>query len=184
MAINFSAGFWGSITKPSRSKANTDCYIKNTNIDKIKRIDADEADKGWFANPNVSRMFFTPTGQMLEQGSGYYQNVFVFFSNFAYGFTDHITASAGLTMIPWIGLENQLFLLTLKGGTEISKHHHVAAGISAFLIPASDEESSITAPYALYTYENSGIKLTGGIGGIRSSSLFEDNGSGTIILGG
>ena len=78
----------------------TDLGIIHIPISKIKHIETVSADlirKGelWFANPNITRLFFAPTARMLKQGEGYFSDYYLFFPGFAYGITDRFTLGGG-----------------------------------------------------------------------------------------
>lgn len=50
----------------------------------------------WSENIQGSRYFWQPTGHGLRKGQGYYQNIWVFFNQATYAFTDKFSLSAGL----------------------------------------------------------------------------------------
>lgn len=52
--------------------------------------------KYWLENGQASRYLFGPSGYGLTGGTGYYQNVDFFANQIAYGFTNHISVSAGV----------------------------------------------------------------------------------------
>jgi len=49
----------------------------------------------WFENPQATRYFWAPNGYGLKKGEGYYQNVWIFFNQFAVGVTDHFSIGGG-----------------------------------------------------------------------------------------
>ena len=57
-----------------------------------KRIEGEN----WFENPQEARYFWQPNGYGLQEGEGYYQNVWVLFNHFAYGVSDHFTLGGGI----------------------------------------------------------------------------------------
>ncbi len=54
--------------------------------------------KVWFENPQSTRYFWAPNGYGLKKGEGYYQNIYVFWNQFAVGVTDNF--SIGGTIVP------------------------------------------------------------------------------------
>lgn len=75
--------------------------LQRSQIDKIKSFhNATSANKKLEHNNylNGSRYFYGPSGYGLKKGEAYYQNVWVFFNNFTYGFTDNF--SCGFNMVP------------------------------------------------------------------------------------
>ena len=51
---------------------------------------------------------FAPTGRPLRRGDAYFFNHYVFFPGMAYGLTDHFTLSGGVSVLPGVGLNEQL----------------------------------------------------------------------------
>ena len=49
----------------------------------------------WFRDPNRSRLFFAPTGRMLDQGEGYYMNTYLVLQNFVGAPTNNVTIGGG-----------------------------------------------------------------------------------------
>ena len=82
----------------------------------------------WFPNPNSTRLFFAPTGQMLKQGEGYVSDYELFFPGVAVGLTDNITIGGGMSLIP-AAVEDQAFYLTPKVGFSVADKVHLAAGV-------------------------------------------------------
>jgi hypothetical protein len=72
--------------------------IKTADIKSIMAVDTRKLVDGqyWYENPQATRYFWAPSGYGLRKGEGYYQNVWVFFNQVSYGFTDHLTVGAGI----------------------------------------------------------------------------------------
>jgi hypothetical protein len=101
-----------------------------TDIREIKETDADRMREGqyWFANPNATRLFFAPTGQMLKKGEGYFADYELFFPGFAYGVTDNVSVGGGVSIFP-VGVEEQVYYFTPKVGMSFGEQVHLAAGL-------------------------------------------------------
>lgn len=82
----------------------------------------------WFPNPNVTRLFFAPTGQMLKKGEGYFADYQLFFPGFAYGVTDNISIGGGVSLFP-AGIDEQVYYVTPKVGMSFGEQIHLAAGL-------------------------------------------------------
>ena len=82
----------------------------------------------WFPNPNSTRLFFAPTGQMLKKGEGYFSDYELFFPGFAYGVTDNISLGGGASIFP-VGFDEQVYYVTPKVGMSFGEQVHVAAGV-------------------------------------------------------
>jgi len=72
--------------------------ILSTDIKRISEVTQAIAKDGtyWLDNPQATRYFWAPNGYNLKKGEGYYQNVWVFFNQAVYGFTDHLSAGVGV----------------------------------------------------------------------------------------
>jgi hypothetical protein len=81
----------------------------------------------WPPNPGNTRLFFAPTGRMLEKGEGYFSDTWIFFLNFVGGVTSRVTLGGGFSIFP-VGIENNIFYLTPKVGLVQSSNFNLAAG--------------------------------------------------------
>ncbi|MDP9205725.1 MAG: hypothetical protein M3P12_09760 [Gemmatimonadota bacterium] len=82
----------------------------------------------WFPNPNSTRLFFAPSGQMLKKGEGYFADYELFFPGFAYGLTDNLSVGGGVSLFP-AGFDEQVYYFTPKVGVSVAKRVHLAAGV-------------------------------------------------------
>ncbi len=104
--------------------------ISIASIREIKQIAASDVRNGayWFPNPNSTRLFFAPTGQMLKQGEGYVSDYELFFPGVAFGLTDNVTIGGGVSLLP-ASAEDQVYYLTPKIGVSLSDKVHLATGV-------------------------------------------------------
>lgn len=96
-------------------------------IKEIPRADMREGSY-WFPNPNSTRLFFAPTGQMLKKGEGYVSDYELFFPGIAYGLTDNISIGGGVSLIP-ASASDQAYYFTPKIGFSVAEKVHLAAGV-------------------------------------------------------
>jgi hypothetical protein len=82
----------------------------------------------WFPNPNSTRLFFAPTGQMLKKGEGYFSDYELFFPGFAVGVTDNLSLGGGMSILP-VGFDEQIYYVTPKVGVSVSDRVHLGAGV-------------------------------------------------------
>jgi hypothetical protein len=75
-----------------------DITLKKSTIKKITEIEANKIKDGelWEDNPQSTRYLWTPNGYGLKEGEGYYQNIWVLYNQFSYGFSDYFSFSAGV----------------------------------------------------------------------------------------
>lgn len=78
------------------------------------------------ADPNTSRLFFSPTARTLARGSGYFADYYLFFPSAAVGVSDRVMLSAGMSIIP--GLSSQLIYVAGKLGAYSSPDAAIAVG--------------------------------------------------------
>ena len=82
----------------------------------------------WFPNPNSTRLFFAPSGQMLKKGEGYFADYELFFPGFAYGITDNLSIGGGVSIFP-AGFDQQVYYVTPKVGMSFGEKVHLGAGV-------------------------------------------------------
>jgi len=124
-------------------------------IEKVKEVPAQSMKKGqlWFENPNTTRLYFAPTARMLKRGEGYFSDYMLFFPGIAYGFTDNFTFGGGMTLIPGVDIDDQVFYFTPKFGLKTSHNSNIAAGALILALPEIDDKSpAVGILYGVGTY--------------------------------
>src|SRR5205809_5950506 len=129
----------------------------------IKEIQTDDLREGeyWFPNPNYTRLFFAPTGQMLKKGEGYFSDHELFFPGFAYGLTDNVSIGGGVSLFP-ANVEDQVYYVTPKIGISISDKVHLAAGM--LFAGTQGETGGIYYGVGTFGDANASVTLGGGYG--------------------
>lgn len=130
-------------------------------IEKITILNDDDPTSGWYTNPAQNRLFITPSGRMLDAGDGYYQNTYIFFSSFTYGISKYLSLTGGFSMIPSIGIGNQLITLGAKIGTNISNNISISGAATLYKF---DEDLNLGTIYAAGTYSKGMADFTAGLG--------------------
>jgi hypothetical protein len=82
----------------------------------------------WPPNPADTRLFFAPTGRMLEKGEGYFSDTYIFFLNFVGGLTSRVTFGGGFSIFPFGDFSSNIFYLTPKVGLVQRPSFNLAAG--------------------------------------------------------
>lgn len=77
-------------------------------------------------DPNGTRLFLSPTARTMPQGQGRFSDYWVFFPSLAYGFTDWLDASVGVSLVP--GSSFQLLTLNAKARVLSTGNVDVAVG--------------------------------------------------------
>ncbi len=97
--------------------------------------------KYWFPNPNVSRLYFAPTGRMLPQGEWYFADYYFFFPTVVYGVTDRFTLGGGFSLFPGVAPGKQWWYVTPKMGITSSDKFNSAVGVILIGIPDWDDDT-------------------------------------------
>ena len=100
------------------------------------------------ADPNTSRLFFTPTARTLPRGRGYFGDYYLFFPVAAHGLTDRVMISGGMSIIP--GISSQLIYVAGKVG--VAQMPSAAFAVGGFWATVPDEpDASLGMGYAVTT---------------------------------
>ncbi len=81
-----------------------------------------------FSEPNDTRLMFAPTGRPLRKGDGYFSDHYVLFPGFAYGLTDNLSVSGGVSIVPGLGLDEQVFYVSSSVGRRLSSKAAISLG--------------------------------------------------------
>jgi hypothetical protein len=117
----------------------------------------------WFPDPNRTRLFFGPTGRMLDRGEGYYQNTYLVLQNFVGGINDYVTMGGGFSLIPGVDPTHWLYYVTPKVGVYRSEGLNIAVGGLAGFVPNADINGFGVA-YGAVTKGGPDGSITAGVG--------------------
>lgn len=136
--------------------------IQIAKIKEIKELPASSIKGGkyWFPNPNRTRLFWGPTARNLQKGDGYLFDLWIFFPGIAYGITDNIMVTGGVSIVPGADAEDQLYYLSPKVGFAASDKLDVAFNFILFHL----WDESFYFAMANSTYGTDDNSLTGGLG--------------------
>lgn len=139
--------------------------IPRRNVAELKVVRPAEVRDGqyWFPDPNRTRLFFAPTGRMLNAGEGYYSNTYLFLQNFAAGASDHVTLGGGLSLFPTGDMSEQVYYFTPKVGVYNSEQNNVAIGSILAWVP-TDDGKPFGIVYGVATHGGADGSVTGGLG--------------------
>jgi len=145
----------------------------------------------WFPNPNATRLYFAPTGRMLKKGEGYFADYYIFFPSIAYGITNNITIGGGMSLIPGVDPDKQIFYFTPKIGLKAAEKFNIAAGALIIKVPDFDDNDNdnddenppmVGILYGVGTVGSTDASFTFGLGyGFVDNDLAEKP---MIVLGG
>ena len=123
--------------------------------------------KDYYDIGNGNRLFFAPTGRGLRKGEGTLQDVSVYFLGVNYGITDNFSVGGYMSIIPFIGLDDQFIAITPKFSFPVSDKVHFGAGLLYVRTPnfdGNDGSSGAGIGYGALTYGGADNNLTLGLG--------------------
>jgi hypothetical protein len=139
--------------------------LKWREILSIKDIDQNEVNKeGVYYKYNLqcTRYFFGPSGFGLKKGEGYYQNVWVFFNQASYGFTDYFSASVGTVPFFLFGGPTPVWIVPKVSIPIIEDKLNIGAG--AMMGTVLGEDVGFAIPFGTFTYGNRNSNISASIG--------------------
>ena len=100
------------------------------NIVAVEELAAPAAGRGapWFVHPHQTNLVLGPTGRTLSRGQGFFSLQELFFPTLNYGLTNHLTIGAGLTLLPGVGLDDQIVYVLPKVAVVRTPAVNVALG--------------------------------------------------------
>ena len=158
--------------------------IQRENIRSIRLLESAEirGREAWITHPQSTRYFYSPTGYGLRKGEGYYQNVWVFFNQFAVGLTDHISIGAGIVpLFLFAGAPTPVWI-TPKVSIPLVRDK-LALGAGALMGTVIGEDGGFFGiPYGMLTLGDRSTNISFGMGygfsggDFANSPTFEING--------
>ncbi len=136
----------------------------------------------WPEDPNATRHFFAPNARMLERGTGYFCDIWLFLLCLTGGLTDRVTFGGGMSIVPGIDISENIFYLTPKIGLVASEKVQVAVGAFAGWTGAvTDDASSFGILYGVSTFGSADQNVSVGLG---YAYLNDEIANRPLILGG
>ena len=80
------------------------------------------------SDPNESRLMFAPTGRPLGKGNGYFSDHYVLFPGFAYGLTKNLSVAGGVSVVPALGISEQVFYVSASSAWKLGDKTSFALG--------------------------------------------------------
>ncbi|MEP6691487.1 MAG: hypothetical protein ABJD07_10040 [Gemmatimonadaceae bacterium] len=118
----------------------------------------------WFADPNSSRLFLAPTGRTLAAGDGYFADHELFFPQVAYGVTDRVMVSGGISLFPCSGACAEIGYFAPKVALVRDSTFNLAAGaLLAKAITSSGDGGNAGTVYLVGTSGHPDASVTYGV---------------------
>jgi hypothetical protein len=145
-----------------RTPSGTLVTAKRTEIESLKEITGSLVDGEFLrSDPNVTRLFFGPTGRSLQKGQGYLGVYGLFVPFVQYGLTDRISLGGGTPLIFGIDEEDRPFWVTPKVQVLHAGSTDVAVGVM-HAFTGGDGKGGVG--YVVATRGSLRGSLTGGFG--------------------
>jgi hypothetical protein len=113
-------------------------------------------------DPNETRLMFAPTGRPLGKGDGYFSDHYVLFPGFAYGLTGNLSLSGGVSTIPSLGLDEQVYYVSTQLGWRLSPK--AALSFGGLYAAGAEEELDAGVLYGITSLGRPDRSLTLGFG--------------------
>ena len=123
-------------------------------------------------DPNYSRLLFAPTARPLAKGEGQVSDYELVFPGVAYGLTDNFSIGGGVSVLPGIGLREQVFYVAPKLGWNLGDRGAVAVGglfAQAGGWDDYDGTDRLAIGYAIGTLGGRARSLSLGIGALKAT---------------
>jgi hypothetical protein len=126
----------------------------------------------WPEDPSRTRLFFAPTGRMQHAGEVYFSDAYVLFPSFQGGLSDRLSVGAGMSVVPGLGLDEQVYYITPKVGLYASPNVNLAIGALVAGAGAITDEGPFGLGYGVATVggEDGSVTVGAGFGFHQSST--------------
>jgi hypothetical protein len=123
-------------------------------------------------DPNDSRLMFAPTGRPLRKGDGYFSDHYVVFPGVTYGITDHVSVAGGVSVVPAVGLGDQLLFASARFAHQPSDRLALAAG--ALYAAGGGEAAAMLFGVGTVGRPERSLSVGLGFGGTRQEAYYPD----------
>ena len=135
---------------------------------------APEPPRRELSDPNDSRLLFAPTGRPLRKGDGYFSDHYVLFPGVAYGVTDHVSVSGGVSVIPSLGFDEQLFYVSSSVGWRFQEKAAFSLGGLYATGTEANEAGALLFGVASFGPSDRSLSLGLGLATTRNEEYFYD----------
>ena len=161
--------------------------IARLDIVEVREVAKASMRKGevWPVSPNATRLFFAPTGRMLDRGEGYFNDTYLFFVSVQGGLSSRFNLGGGMSLLPLDDFtDNVLFITPKVGVVATPKFNMAVGGLAGWVGGLADEgeNSSFGILYAVGTAGSHDQSLTFGTGVAYAGGQFADRP--VVLLGG
>lgn len=146
--------------------------INKSDIKSRQQKDLNHMGEQLSLSQKYSRLLFATTGRPMEKGTGYVSIHYIFFPGIGYGITDNFSVLGGFSIIPGLGLGNQLMYLAPRYARNFSDLLSGSVGTIFFTVPG---EGGAGLLYTVGTYGSQRSHLSAGFAYGYATSTGEIN---------
>ena len=138
--------------------------IQRDTIIQMVNLDLEPAQAPLAFGPEATRYFWAPSAFGLAKGQGYFQNVWVMFNQFSYGFADYFSLGVGtIPLFLFAGTASPVWI-TPKVSIPVSSDK-VGLGVGALMATVlSEDEATVGIVYGVVTLGQRERNVTMGVG--------------------
>ncbi len=114
------------------------------------------------SDPNDTRLMFAPTGRPLGKGNGYFSDHYVIFPGFAYGLTDNVSVSGGVSIVPGLSLNEQVLYVSSTVGWRLP--NKTAFSLGGLYATGSEASEAGALLFGVGSFGSSDRSLSVGLG--------------------
>ena len=151
-------------------------------VETSERVETSATGLGEGYDPNYSRLMFAPTGRPLRKGDGYVSDHELVFPGFAVGLTDNLSLAGGVSILPGLGLTDQVAYFSPRVGFHLSDRAAVSVG--ALVVGAPADLGSAGIAFGVGTFGSRDHSLSVGLGLGRDLGRSHGDAEPILMVGG
>lgn len=154
--ITFETKNIGTVKVKLSNVAKIEAVTKGSPTEKRTNKQVTRGDRTtWYRHQmNVNKYFISPTGYNLEKNDVYIEDTYLFLLSGRWGITKNISVGGGISWIPGVSLDKQMYFINPKVTLPIAKNLNIGATFSWFRIPDVGELGflNVAATYGTHDY--------------------------------
>jgi hypothetical protein len=112
-----------------RTRLGLELRVPRSAVVSMRPVTEPEAREADRQDPSRTRLLFAPTGRPLDPGEGYLSDHYVVFPGATAGLTRHFSLGGGVSMVPALGIRDQVFYVSPRLAWNLPKQSAVATGV-------------------------------------------------------
>ncbi|MFN8207499.1 MAG: hypothetical protein U0T82_08840 [Bacteroidales bacterium] len=128
--------------------------IRRLDIKKMRELKREQMIHGsvWYENIQSTRYYWAPNGYGLKKGEAYYQNLWIFYNQAGYGFSDYFSVGAGVVpLFLFAGAPTPIWVTPKFSIPVVKDKVNLGAGVLAAIV-MGEESTSFGIGYGVSTF--------------------------------